>query len=88
MEMRRKLVDLNEERAGEKLPPFKIGIGLNHGTVIVGQMGASIRTQFSVIGDTVNTTSRIEGLTKEFRIELAIGENLRALLAKLLSYDD
>ena len=78
--MRRRLVELNEERASENLPPLRIGIGLNHGDVIVGQMGASIRTQFSVIGDTVNTASRIEGLTKQFHTDLAIGENLRALL--------
>ena len=80
LQMRRKLVDLNEERASENLPPLRIGIGLNHGTVVVGQMGASIRTQFSCIGDTVNTASRIEGMTKQFHTDLAIGENLRALL--------
>ena len=80
LQMRRKLVELNEERALENLPPLRIGIGLNHGTVIVGQMGASIRTQFSCIGDTVNTASRIEGMTKAFHVDLAIGENLRGLL--------
>jgi len=43
-------------------------------------MGASIRTQFSCVGDSVNTASRIEGLTKQFHADLAIGENLRALI--------
>jgi len=80
LKMRRKLVELNEERASENLPPLRIGIGLNHGTVVVGLMGASIRTQFSCVGDTVNTASRIEGLTKQFHTDLAIGENLRDLL--------
>ena len=80
LKMRRELVDLNEERAREHLPPLRIGIGLNHGPVVVGQMGASIRTQFSCVGDTVNTASRIEGVTKQFYTDLAIGENLRALL--------
>ncbi len=80
LKMRRELVDLNEERAQEHLPPLRIGIGLNHGPVVVGQMGASIRTQFSCVGDTVNTASRIEGVTKQFYTDLAIGENLRALL--------
>jgi adenylate cyclase len=81
LQMRRKLVELNQERALENLPPFRIGIGLNHGDVVVGQLGAaSISIRFSVIGDTVNTASRIEGVTKEFGIDLAIGENLRDLL--------
>ena len=80
MKMRRELVELNEERALEHLPPLRIGIGLNHGPVVVGQMGASIRTQFSCVGDTVNTASRIEGVTKQFYTDLAIGENVRALL--------
>jgi adenylate cyclase len=80
LRMRRDLVDLNEERARDFLPPLRIGIGLNHGEVVVGQMGASIRTQFSVVGDTVNTASRIEGMTKTFQTDIAIGENLRALL--------
>ncbi len=43
-------------------------------------MEASIRTQFSCVGDTVNTASRIEGVTKAFHTDLAIGENLRELL--------
>ena len=80
LKMRRELVELNEERAAEHLPPLRIGIGLNHGQVVVGQMGASIRTQFSCVGDTVNTASRIEGVTKTFNTDLAIGENLRELL--------
>jgi adenylate cyclase len=80
LKMRRKLVELNEERAGENLAPLRIGIGLNHGPVIVGQMGASMRTQFSVVGDPVVIASRIEGTTKRFQVDLAIGENLRVLL--------
>jgi adenylate cyclase len=80
LRMLRDLGGLNQERAKELLPPLKIGIGLNHGEVVVGQMGASIRTQFSCVGDSVNTASRIEGMTKTFQVELAIGENVRALL--------
>ncbi|HEX4139897.1 MAG TPA: adenylate/guanylate cyclase domain-containing protein [Candidatus Methylacidiphilales bacterium] len=80
LRMRRDLVVLNEEREREHLPPLRIGIGLNHGPVVVGQMGASIRTQFSCVGDTVNTAARIEGATKTFQTDLAIGEDLRELL--------
>jgi len=80
LRMLRDLEGLNDERAKELLPPLKIGIGLNHGEVVVGQMGASIRTQFSCVGDPVNTASRIEGMTKTFQVELAIGENVRELL--------
>lgn len=80
LKMRRQLVELNHERASENLPPLRIGIGLNHGTVVVGQMGASIRTQFSCVGDTVNAASRIEGVTKTFHTDFAIGEAVRDLL--------
>jgi len=80
--MRRQLRELNEERTAAGLLPLRIGIGLNHGEVLVGQIGASSRSEFTVMGDPVNVASRLEGMTKSFHTDLAIGESVRQLLGE------
>ncbi len=78
--MRRRLRELNREREGQGLVPLRIGIGLNHGEVLVGLIGDAERFEFTVMGDHVNTASRLEGMTKEFHTDLAISESVRNLL--------
>jgi adenylate cyclase len=80
LEMRERLVQLNDERTAAGLLPLRIGIGLNHGEVLAGQIGAAARSEFTVIGDAVNAASRLEGMTKEFHTDLAIGESVAELL--------
>jgi len=81
--MRRELRTLNQERQEAQLPPLRIGIGLNHDRVLVGLIGASSRSEFTVMGDGVNIASRLEGITKEFRTDLAISESVRRLLGNV-----
>ena len=57
--------------------PVKVGIGLNCGLCCVGNMGSAQRLSYSLIGDTVNLASRIEGLTKFYGVSIAIGSALR-----------
>ncbi len=80
LEMRERLVALNILRTADGLLPLRIGIGLNHGEVLAGQIGAAQRSEFTVIGDAVNAASRLEGMTKEFHTDLAIGESVAELL--------
>lgn len=78
--MRRDLRVLNAERAAGGHSALRIGIGLNHDRVLVGLIGASSRSEFTVMGDGVNIASRLEGVTKEFRTDLAVSESVRRLL--------
>jgi adenylate cyclase len=80
--MRARLAVLNEERKAAGLVPIKIGIGLNHGVVQAGMLGSSERKEFTVMGDGVNTASRLEGLTKEFKTDLAVSESVRQLIGE------
>jgi adenylate cyclase len=70
------LDDLNEAMSGDLDQPLRIGIGLHSGPTIVGQMGYERATQLTAIGDTVNTASRLETLTKEFSVELVVSQEL------------
>jgi len=70
------LDDLNEAMSGDLDLPLRIGIGLHAGPAIVGEMGYERAAQITAIGDTVNTASRLETLTKEFGVELVVSQDL------------
>ena len=53
--------------------PLRIGIGLNTGPCVVGNMGSDFRFNYSVLGDTVNLASRLESRTKDYRLPMVIG---------------
>ncbi len=85
LDMRRALAKLNAEFIQEKLEPLKMGMALNSGPLIAGTIGSEERMEYTVIGDTVNTASRIEGLTKVFGTDLLISESVqRAVSSKFL----
>lgn len=70
-----RLAALNERRTSRGAPPLKIGIGLHTGPVIAGNVGSPSRMEFTHIGDTVNTASRIEGQTKDLGGALLISND-------------
>jgi adenylate cyclase len=61
------------EQNGDKYMPLNVGIGLNTGPCVVGNMGSDFRFNYSVLGDTVNVASRLESRTKDYRIPIVIG---------------
>ena len=64
------------EELQDKLPePIAIGIGVNTGEAVVGNMGSDTRFDFSAIGDAVNTAARLESATKEAKVDILIGES-------------
>ncbi|MGQ0503900.1 MAG: ATP-binding protein, partial [Myxococcaceae bacterium] len=68
----------NEHRGMSGYKPIKIGTGLHTGPLILGTIGYEARLQTTVVADSVNLASRLEGLTKTFGIEVAISEELLA----------
>ena len=74
LEMIEKLDRLNEVFEKEGILPIRIGIGLNTAEVIVGNIGSDAKKDYTVIGDGVNLASRVEGLTKNYTIQILITE--------------
>jgi adenylate cyclase len=58
---------------GHRFVPIKMGIGINSGTCAVGNMGSDLRFQYTVMGDSVNLASRLEGQTKSYGLSIIIG---------------
>ena len=70
---------LNQERAieakesGQTFIPLNVGVGLNTGVCVVGNMGSDLRFDYSVLGDSVNLASRLEGQSKEYGFPIIVG---------------
>jgi adenylate cyclase len=74
LQMVRGLAQLNAKWKAAGHPPMAIGIGLNTGQVNVGNMGSARRLSWTVMGDNVNLASRLEGITKQYHVQLIISE--------------
>jgi adenylate cyclase len=74
IEMMSELRRLREKWAAEGRPDINIGVGINTGDMVVGNMGSQMRFDYTVIGDSVNLASRLEGTNKEYGTNIIISE--------------
>jgi adenylate cyclase len=79
LEMANAVRKMNEEHRAKGIPEIGIGIGLNTGTMCVGDMGSHVRRSYTVIGDAVNLGSRLEGLSKAYGVDIVVSETTRRL---------
>tara|TARA_R100001369_G_scaffold89412_1_gene127016 strand:- start:1197 stop:2972 length:1776 start_codon:yes stop_codon:yes gene_type:complete len=76
---------LNLEFESKELPAIQIGIGINSGYAIIGNMGSQQRFDYTAIGDAVNTAARLESATKEAGTDLLIGQTTKDLCSYTLT---
>ncbi len=73
-----KVIDsINAEHATEGLPPIGMGVGINTGPMMVGDMGSDLRRSYTVIGDAVNLGSRLEGLSTTYGVDVVVSATTR-----------
>lgn len=73
------LARLQDDFAAQGWPAIRIGIGLNSGDMVVGNMGSSFRMAYTVLGDAVNLGSRLEALTKYYAVSIIVSEDTKVL---------
>jgi len=80
LDMQKECKVLNEKFAARGWPTIKIGVGVNSGSVRVGDMGSQVRRAYTAMGDAVNVASRLEGRTKSYGVGILVGEGTRNLV--------
>jgi adenylate cyclase len=84
LDMQREREVLNAKFAARGWPTLNIGVGVNSGTVRVGDMGSQVRRAYTAMGDAVNVASRLEGRTKSYGVGILVGESTRKLAADIV----
>jgi len=80
LDMLKDLERFNDEIRLEGIPAFGMGLGINTGRVVVGNMGSSQRFDYTCLGDTVNLAARLEGQSKPYCVKMILGERTAELV--------
>ena len=86
LQMLSRVETLNQQReqqakeTGQRFIPIKVGVGINTGKCVVGNMGSDLRFNYSVLGDAVNLASRLEGQSKTYGLPIIIGSKTASAL--------
>ncbi len=75
LDMRERLIHFNRSRQANNQPKINIGIGLSSGEVVSGNIGSRRKMEYTVIGDGVNLSSRLEGVTKQYGCDIVMSEH-------------
>ena len=84
IEMKAALKGINKQFLAKGWPQIRMGIGLNTGSMAVGNMGSSFRMAYTVMGDSVNLGSRLEALTKDYGVDIIVSEFVAAKTPTML----
>lgn len=84
LEMQAELRTLDEPFRQRGWPALHIGIGINSGTMTVGDMGSKVRKSYTVMGDAVNLGSRLEGITKQYGVGIIVSDSTKALVKDVI----
>jgi adenylate cyclase len=84
LDMQKECKVLNAKFAARGWPTIKIGVGVNSGSVRVGDMGSQVRRAYTAMGDAVNVASRLEGRTKSYGLGILVGEGTRNLVKDIV----
>ncbi len=82
LKMAENLESLNKEFHKKGYPKIKIGIGVNTGEAVIGNMGSYERFDYTAMGDTINLGSRLESLTKEYGVQIIISDSTKKKIGK------
>jgi adenylate cyclase len=85
LQMMESLDEFNAEIVKEGIPAFGMGLGINTGTVVVGNMGSTQRFDYTCLGDSVNLASRLEGQSKPYGVRIILGPHTAEAVASKYS---
>jgi adenylate cyclase len=88
LQMMESLDEFNREIVAEGIPPFGMGLGINTGTVVVGNMGSDQRFDYTCLGDSVNLASRLEGQSKPYGVRIILGPRTAELVRDAYSVSE